>query len=283
MKIFVPTDFSEGSKKAVHFAAQLAENFGAHMILAHAWYPSVTDAEFDNFNAVVTYDVFQKAAEEAIEGLANEIDQKYAIDIMTESLEGLAGDVIPASIHEHQPDLIIMGSRGMGMFGKAVLGSIAQRVIDKVIQPVLIVPPTFEKVDIEHITFASDFHDNDTSALKLLAKIGNIGAASINVLHFDTDDTDMEKMETFMRIYESSVREEVPYPALEFELIQQEDLIQGMDDYLAKTSVDLIGVSSTKKNVVQRFFNPSLTRHVLEHLKVPVLVFTAKDDPTNLF
>ena len=53
MKIFVPTDFSEGSKKAVHFAAQLAENFGAHMILAHAWYPSVTDAEFDNFNAVV--------------------------------------------------------------------------------------------------------------------------------------------------------------------------------------------------------------------------------------
>lgn len=283
MKIFVPTDFSEGSKKAVHFAALLSENMGAHLILAHAWYPSVTDAEFDNFNAVVSHDVFEKAAEEALADLASEIDGKFAVDIITESLEGLAGDVLPASISEHQPDLVVMGSRGMGKLGRVVLGSIAQRVIDKVSVPVLIIPPTTKSVDIEQIVFASDFHDNDTTALKVLSKIGNINSSSIQVVHFDTEDTELEKIQNFMKLYESAVREEISYPALDFELIQQEDLIQGMDDYLAKTSVDLIALSSTKKNVFQRFFNPSLTRHVLENLKVPVLVFTAKDEPSELF
>ena len=59
--------------------------------------------------------------------------------IQTETIEGSIAEAIINIATEHNSDLIIMGSRGLGRLAGAILGSNSQKVVSEAPCPVLIV------------------------------------------------------------------------------------------------------------------------------------------------
>jgi nucleotide-binding universal stress UspA family protein len=67
---------------------------------------------------------------------AKEVD----VDLVVQHSHGEAADVIASLAVEHEADLIVCGSRGLGALGRIFLGSFTQRLLHIAPCAVLVVP-----------------------------------------------------------------------------------------------------------------------------------------------
>jgi len=66
--------------------------------------------------------------------------------------------------------------------------------------------------------------------------------------------------------------------AVECLLLQNTDVIQGLQDFIHEKGIDLIAMTTHKRNFITKFLNPSLTRKMLFHSNTPILVFHSEVD-----
>lgn len=65
--------------------------------------------------------------------------KRHDIPFSTASAVGVASDEIVRAARKYQADMIIMGTHGHGVVGRALMGSVAQRVVTDAEIPVLLV------------------------------------------------------------------------------------------------------------------------------------------------
>ena len=126
-RILCPIDFSETSVKAMNHAEQLAEKFGAELILLHA------------FDMPETYDRRGQThpADRELEPKLRDI--KSARTKLTYALHaGAPGEVICWFAEEKHCDLIVMGTHGRTGLKHFFLGSVAEHVVRHARCPVLV-------------------------------------------------------------------------------------------------------------------------------------------------
>jgi nucleotide-binding universal stress UspA family protein len=140
--ILVPTDFSVHSDKAIDMAVALAQDSGASIKLVHAYPVAVpyTDPQFgggialpDGYNEQV-----RDAAKAKVEAAAKAVAER-GVKADGVSRPGPASSAILAETERLQPDLIVMGTRGLSGLKHVVLGSVAERTIRLAPCPVLTV------------------------------------------------------------------------------------------------------------------------------------------------
>jgi nucleotide-binding universal stress UspA family protein len=140
-RILVPTDFSKGSEAALAYAQTFAARFEADVVLLHVVAPHLPLREVP----VLPFDVARGAADiaRAAEGRLSRLAQ--AIEWQGRSTKtavrhGTEDEQILAAAREEQADLIVMGTHGRTGLGRALLGSVAERVVRRAVCPVLTVP-----------------------------------------------------------------------------------------------------------------------------------------------
>ena len=134
--IIVPVDGSEQGMMAVDFARGLAETFGSKIILLHA-YPQTSDLRgYSEFNKLVAR---RKTGGQKILDLAKERLEGCAFEVEEDLLEGPAGDAIVRAVEVRQPDLVVMGTRGMGAVKGMLFGSVSAKVTNYASCPVMLV------------------------------------------------------------------------------------------------------------------------------------------------
>ena len=144
-KILFPTDFSPASRAALPFAQALAEVYGSTILVAHSispqpLYPEVTD-HFLGLNDQALR-VARRRLDEFVE------DPRIArLSCATVLHRGDVADVIPALIHEHKADLVVVGTHGRHGLGKLVLGSEAEKIYRTAPCPVLTVGPKAQRAE----------------------------------------------------------------------------------------------------------------------------------------
>lgn len=126
-KILVPIDGSEGSKKALQFAVSLAK-------VANA---SITVLEvIEDFGPLPGYyeaappgkDRVKWISEQRFEKIHPILEEnKVSWDRMV--VEGYAADEIIRVAEEGKYDLIVMGSRGLSVVGRFLVGSVSDKVV----------------------------------------------------------------------------------------------------------------------------------------------------------
>lgn len=140
-RVLVAIDGSDTSLLAAKYATFMATNLGCKVTLIHVVeYPpmpftlaGVSEQEIHRFknslreSARAILRLGQKPLAEA--GVTAEIELK----------EGRPADVICQVAQEGKFDLIIIGSRGLGMVGRVLLGSVSQEVIRAAPCPVLVI------------------------------------------------------------------------------------------------------------------------------------------------
>jgi glycine betaine transporter len=133
--IVVPVDFSEHSRRALDYAIDLAQQFGARLHLVHA---SDLPEKIPLANAWC-----QAMKEEISKELNAYVDLALKAGVPAESRlsDQLPWQAIVKLADEVEADLIVMGSHGRTGLSHAFLGSVAERTLRIAACPVLVVKP----------------------------------------------------------------------------------------------------------------------------------------------
>jgi len=140
--IAVGTDGSETANKAVGFALDVAEKFGAKVVVASSYRPIAEDkvrreqrdAPEDiqwSINPTADVDAALRGVEEQARG--------RGLEVTSEARQGDPADVLCEIAEEHGADLLVVGNRGMQ---RRVLGSVPNSVSHKAPCSVVIVKTT---------------------------------------------------------------------------------------------------------------------------------------------
>jgi nucleotide-binding universal stress UspA family protein len=138
-KILVAVDLSEPSQRVMETALALAASLDASVELVHVREPFVYALAGD-----------YGPSQEQEQSLVRWIDRELAhagdrinhahVACVTTSLHGSPAREIIAHADKTGADMIVVGTHGRGGITHAVLGSVAERVVQKARRPVLVVP-----------------------------------------------------------------------------------------------------------------------------------------------
>jgi len=139
-RIVVPTDFSACAEEAWGLAQRLALALGSDVVLAHVLVetPLYDEGPFTMERTRKVYEAARRWAEESIEQWAAAARAK-GVKVRTVLRTGVAHREIVALATDERADLVLMGTHGRGGLDRALLGSVADRVIRLAPCPVLTV------------------------------------------------------------------------------------------------------------------------------------------------
>jgi nucleotide-binding universal stress UspA family protein len=143
-RILAPTDFSDNSKPAVRFAAELAEKFQAEFILLHV----VQDLALVLPDAVMPTPVTTPNLEEMIAGAKTGIATLVAslnlgrLNPKAEVRVGSPATEIVAAAGDLKADLLCVSTHGRTGLAHFLLGSVAEKIVRHSPCAVLTVRPT---------------------------------------------------------------------------------------------------------------------------------------------
>jgi len=140
-RIVVATDFSELSHEAVDTAAAFAHECGATLDLVHVASEMAFAVPPPMEMVTVPIDM-AGSVREASERMSAEEDRVRARGVPCESnvLVGRADTQIVAHADKTRSDLIVIGTHGRSGLQRALLGSVAERVVQHAHCPVLTLP-----------------------------------------------------------------------------------------------------------------------------------------------
>lgn len=133
--IVVAVDGSEGSKRAIPIAVELAKRDDAKIVLVHADERIVGKGGGDIHpdEEKIQAEIKKQAEELSAQGIETSVEMK---DVMV----GGPAHVIAEVADRVSADLIVTGTRGHSPVSGLLLGSVAQRLLHLAKQPVLVVP-----------------------------------------------------------------------------------------------------------------------------------------------
>lgn len=140
------------NQKAFAFALAQAREFGASLILFHAYDTLVVAASETSGIRYYDYAAAARTEKHQLEPLAQ---QAHDVGVQCEIVvrPGLPADQILAFTREREIDRIVMGTHSPGPIGKLLVGSVAEAVLRTASLPVFIVGP--DVVDAAYRNFAT--------------------------------------------------------------------------------------------------------------------------------
>jgi len=178
---------SPANEKAFLFALAQACEFGADLILFHAYDTLVVAAS--ETSGVRYYD-YAAAAHAEINHLQPLADRVHKAGIRCEVVvrPGLAADQILAFLRERQVDRVVMGTHSPGPVGKLLVGSVAESVLRNASVPVCIIGP--DVVDGAYRNFATrtilcavSLHESSPVVVQFAAELAAQHSASLILQH----------------------------------------------------------------------------------------------------
>lgn len=138
-RILVPTDFSDPAGAALNWATTLAREFDSTVYLLHVVpepyvYPWGTELSTMPIGDLLAQS--EQAARERLQQLAQETGLSADRVIVRVSM-GRPVDHILTLVDEEKIDLVVLGTRGRGLVGHLLIGSVAERVVRRSPVPVL--------------------------------------------------------------------------------------------------------------------------------------------------
>lgn len=279
-RILAATDGSAAAGVAVERAIDLAAAHGATIDLVRAASEELTRLEPR---------VHAREIDEACTPLEAAAAER-GVTMTRHVVPGRASTVLVEQARVLAPDLLVMGARGRTVFDRLLLGSVTDRVIRQVPQPVLVVHPgdTRSLADVRTVVAGIDFSEHTDAvvrtARRLLAARG--GPGTLELVHADAMGADpmiaavksefgaaaAERAQEDRRRLEDlleSIREPGLAAQSALEAVYPVDLIHRE---IRQLSADLVVVGRSGSGHLQRLLLGSVAQRVVEHAPCPVVV-----------
>jgi nucleotide-binding universal stress UspA family protein len=139
-RILVATDFSAHAQHALDYAATIARDRGARLILVHSLdAPDPLTMVGGSLKPLIDMGAATARAEELLQAEARRAQLGQLLDV-AEVRKHRPEQEILAAAQSHGADLVVMGTRGNRGVQRFMLGSVSERVARACPVPVLIVP-----------------------------------------------------------------------------------------------------------------------------------------------
>lgn len=135
--ILLATDGSAAAERAADLAASLAIRYGAKLTVLHALHTIPFVLGEPNYTQALNQAL--DAGRRLVEDVSKRLRELGVKDVETDLIEGPATDVILNVIETRNPDVVVVGSRGLGTWQGAFLGSVSMAVTQRARCPVLVV------------------------------------------------------------------------------------------------------------------------------------------------
>jgi nucleotide-binding universal stress UspA family protein len=269
-KILVPTDFSDTSKNAALFAAQMVADLqDAKIILIHVS-DKITGGsdgspltEDDDDRRIILTQALSQLSDELLAVV------KVPIEFVMEKGTSLV-ETLTRYVRYQAIDLVVMGITGATRLEQIFMGSNTLEMAKESACPVLIVPPDAKYRKIKNVVLASDFKDVDTTIpLAPVKATLDLFKPALHVVNVDsehyvelTDEykAERKKLETMLKDY-----------APEFYFIRQYDFFDAISQFADDKNIDLIVIVPRERSFLSGLFKTSHTKKLAYHSHVPIV------------
>jgi len=135
-RILIAYDGSVHSQRSLGCAKDLAQKYGAELVLVHAYHPVSRELGLSLFQQVEGEMI--AAGRKVMQAAQSELASS-GLQVTNELLEGPPAEALLRVAETRHCDLIVMGSRGLGDLQAALLGSVSHKVLQHSTVPVVIV------------------------------------------------------------------------------------------------------------------------------------------------
>jgi len=284
--ILVPVDFTISTKKACEYALGIADKLNAEVVLLHSYYFDIMPLV--NFAEPYTYQISSDKTLSQIKSQAEENMLKFYEEARAMAkakgydktkiryylTHGLPEDEILAYCQEHDTGAIIMGRNAESVEKHdSMFGNLTTTILEKATVPVLSIPEKSEFVGVgkTNILYATNFDKFDFKAIRKLMGLVYLFDVTIYCVHVGHEKWDsvlLDKLKSHI---------ETHYRGYDFKcaLIDDENILHGLQSFIDNNSIDIITMTTHKRDFIERFFKPSLTKKMLYSTSKPMLVFHA--------
>ena len=263
-KILIPIDFSDYSVKACELGINYAHKVGAEVMIMHAYFSPYFPSAIP-MGDTLAYQVNE-------EETAQNVLKRVQIDME----KGLPEEEIIAYSKEYHPSLIVMGTRGKSQKDLDLIGSVTGEVIEVNKVPVLAIPenvPFEDLSEAKNIAFATSFNQRDLVAFDGFMEIIKPYNAHIHLFNISTSKNEWNEIRlTGVNEY---FKKQYPEAHITHTVLADGDLLLAIEKFVRDEHIDVIALSTYRRNILARMFNPSIARKMLFHTDTPLLVMHA--------
>lgn len=282
--ILIPVDFSDYSTHACELGFHFAKEMDAEIIIMHAFFtPFFPSTLGDTFSYQTMNEeeslLIQTEAEKELKKFANKIKDKIKkeewpdIKFTTIIRNGLPEEEIVNYSNENLPTLIVMGTRGKNQKDIDLIGSVTAEVIDAVKVPLFAIPEKtrFKNLsEAKRIAFGTSFDQKDLITVDSLFKVFQKFNMEYYLFHITQKNDDAWNEIKLAGIKEYYAKQ-YPNIKIQYSIIEGDDFDSNMEKFIRDNKIDIISISTHKRNIFARLFNPSMARKMLFHTDTPIL------------
>lgn len=285
--VLVPVDFSSYSFKAALMAFEIANKLNSKLIFYHViQQPDFFSMPYSDVMAFNTglYDHLKEREELAdqefgkfLEKLTDYIGGKNWEKVESEHMIklGYPEDDILYFTEKHPPRLVVMGIKGPKEDDLDIMGSTTAGVIYKSKVPVLVIPekaPLLNLASMKKIVYATNFDEQDIVSIDKLLGLLKPFNAKLCCLHIGPDaarEWDEAKLDSLHNLLSNK------YPDTPIECVIKPgaNILEDLENFIQENDIDVLSLTTHKRNMITRIFNPSIARKMVFHVKTPLLVF----------
>jgi nucleotide-binding universal stress UspA family protein len=285
-RILVPIDFSKNSLTACLFAFALAQKLGAEIKLLHVFNDPFVDsgyiptrASYQSFSRNVLLEIEEMAKKNLLAFLEelkinlkklNLNDVKFHYNLRRGKPEYQIVNMAEA----YKPYIIVVGAQGAGKMPSDIIGSVTTKVIENIEVPIIAIPESWEYKNFDKINmlYATDFQDSDHSALNKLLDITKPFDIKFNCIHIESNENAPWKEMQMFKL-ESSLNNLYPNTDIKCHLINHPNLLEGIQNFIDESNIDLISFTSPKRSIFYKLMFPNNLKKMIYQSKIPLLVF----------
>lgn len=284
--VVVLVDFSPHAYKAAKSAFEIADRIGAKLTFYHVInqldfltvpYSEVVSVNTEYFeNMKIRREAAEQRMAIFLQKLADEIGgERWAAQEKEQMIKlGYPEDDILDYLDHNPPKLVVMGAKGPGE-NSDIVGSTTAGVIYKSKVPVLVIP--IQSVDHDFgghmkMVYTTNFDKKDLLSITKLIDLASDFDCQISCVHVGSEQSSSLSQ---AKIKSLQLELEAKYPEANIRcaIVQGENYLNTLDEYIKTNGVDVISLTTHRRNLLTRLLNPSLARQMVFHSTTPLLVF----------
>lgn len=286
-EVLIPVDFSNYTMKTCEFGFNLANDIGSDVLLMHSFYtpyypmavPFGDAFSIQNSDRTVYKDIkdkVEKQMNELIKNIKSRIDNKELPNVQFKHIivEGLPEEEIISYSKKQRPKAIVMGTRGSNAKDLDLIGSVTAEVIDGSKTPIFAIPENSKDMDIsqiKNIAFLTNFREREFKAFDIMMSFIKPYPIKVHLAHMARkgdvwDEIKLSGTQTYLA-------EQYPQLDLEYKLLDRDKQLElVLEEFVGQNKIDIIAMSSSRRGLFARIFNPGIARRMLFHSDTPLLV-----------
>jgi nucleotide-binding universal stress UspA family protein len=273
--ILVPTDFSNNAYKALTYAGGLATHSGATVHILHA-YTLLENVVSGLGGLRESWNEARKKEKTAalLQAKQDILERFPALKVEVHLFTGSTEEVLLKNCEEGNIDLVVMGKQGTAGIESVFMGSVTANLIGKSSVPVLAIPEHYELKEPFSMVLATRGFERSQMLTDPVFELAALFDLSVQVLVFaDQDQVEAGILRSAAQLedYVAWLKQHYPLARISGYLAEGDDFETSLREYCEQNEIGILCMLTYHRSFWDSLFNPSLTRKMAFHTKIPLL------------